>query len=269
MKQNLIILSFLLNCLKFKNNKGPGKVLFIAFLWAFSFYSVNAQIVRKSTVTFYSTDSVVVTADHYRSKEGNPYIILLHQENSSRGVFDSIAERFVKMNYNCLAVDLRNGNKYDFVNNETAQIARQQNRLINQITAENDLEAAINFIYGISRQKFIILGSSSSASMALKMAAGNDNVEAVIALSPGEFYRPELELKTIIKDLKKPLFIAGNQEETNYYQSILAECDSQITSLFKPSVINSLRGNELLLSSNNLQNEYWFALLIFIKSLHS
>jgi dienelactone hydrolase len=244
------------------------KLWLLAFLGAFYFIPANSQIIRKSTLCFYSGDSILITADHYRSKEKNPYIILIHQENSSRGVFDSIAERFVKMNYNCLAVDLRNGDKYEFVNNETAQRARQLGHLINQNAAENDLAATIDFIFGTSKQKLILLGSSSSASMALKLAVGNEKIKAVIALSPGEFYRPEYELKSFIENLNKPLFITGNEEETNYYKSIIDDLEAPMISLYRPSDFTPIRGNELLLKSNNLQNEYWFALLIFIKSLH-
>jgi dienelactone hydrolase len=241
----------------------------ISFIGAFCFLPLNAQIIRKSTLCFYSVDSILITADNYRSREENPYLILIHQENSSRGVFDSIAERFVKMNFNCLAVDLRNGDKYAYVNNETAQRARQRGRIINQRTAEDDLTATIDFIYNLSNQKLILLGSSSSASMALKLAAGNEKVQAVIALSPGEFYRPDFELKDFFESLNKPLFITGNEEETNYYKPIIDTLDAPLITLYRTSEFTSVRGNRLLLNSNNLQNQYWFALLIFIKSLQS
>ena len=69
----------------------------------------GAQIIRKSKVTFFSSDSLSITADHYFSKKTNPCILLFHTENSSRGEFDSIAGRFARMQYNCLAVDLRSG----------------------------------------------------------------------------------------------------------------------------------------------------------------
>lgn len=267
MKQNLTILSFLLNYLNHIHGKYYCRILLLSALWGLFFIPANSQIIRKSTLCFYSEDSLLITADHYRSKEENPYIILAHGENSSRGVFDSIADRFVKMNYNCLAVDLRHGEKYGYINNETAQRARQHGRIINQRTAEDDLAAAIDFIYGTSKQKLILLGSSSSASITLKLAAGNEKIKAVIALSPGEFYRPEFELEGFLKNINKPLFITGNQEEINYYQRIIDMIETPTISLYKPSDYTSLRGNELLLKSNHLQNEYWFALLIFIKSL--
>ena len=57
----------------------------------------NAQIIRKSKVTFLASDSLLITADHYYSKKTNPYILLFHTENASRGEFDSIADRFARM----------------------------------------------------------------------------------------------------------------------------------------------------------------------------
>jgi len=228
-----------------------------------------AQIIRKSTIAFYSQDSILITADQYYSKMDDPYIVLLHQENSSRGVFDSIAERFVKMNFNCLAVDLRNGNRYKFIKNETAIRARDNNKLTNIQEAEKDVNAAIDFIFGLNRQPVVLLGSSASATLAMKVATENTKVRAVIALSPGDFYQSVWTVDTLLHVLKdKPVFIAGNTHETDYYLNYESSLKNKNNhSLLKPSKPIDLRGTELLMSNNPLENEYWFSLLVFIKFL--
>ena len=60
----------------------------------------------QTELTFPSMDSLVLTADHYFISDTLPYLILLHEQGSSRGEFGSLALRFQKMNYNCLAVDI-------------------------------------------------------------------------------------------------------------------------------------------------------------------
>ena len=102
MKQKKIISLFLQKL----NSKRLLKFSILAIILFSILTAENAfsQIVRKSKLEFYSTDSLILTADHYYSNKDNPYILFFHSENSSRGEFDNIAYRFSKMHYNCLAV---------------------------------------------------------------------------------------------------------------------------------------------------------------------
>jgi len=226
------------------------------------------MVTRKSKVSFPSEDGLEITADHYYSKKSNPYIILLHQERSSRGEFDSIAERLIKMNYNCLAVDLRSGDRYGFVVNETALRAREKGLNTTLIECLKDINASIEFVKKISNLPIILLGSSFSASLAILTAKNDSAVKAVIAFSPGEFFLPGIEIKSELEDFNKPVFAGFSDEEELYIRDMFSlAVNHNNINLFSPSDNAGKRTAEALLSLNNSSDEYWLALLIFLRSI--
>ncbi len=98
----------------------------------------------KEKVSFPSGDGLEITADKYLVNEEYPYVLLFHQAGSSRGEFRDIAEKFLKLRYNCLAVDLRSGDNANYVNNETASRARGAGKSVNFLDAMGDMSAAID-----------------------------------------------------------------------------------------------------------------------------
>ncbi len=246
------------------------KVFLFVLIFVLNGYShiSKAQIIRKATVDFYSSDSLLITADHYLSRAEDPYIIFLHQENSSRGEYDSIAERFVKMRYNCLAVDLRVGDNYGYVNNRTAPRARKM-KLSSRQGVEKDIRAAISYIDEMSDDKVILLGSSLSATLALKVASEDERVKAVMAFSPGEYLRPGNPLKKILKNLTIPVYITCNPVEYPYLLKSADGIEEGTLTLFEPPANTTERASGMLRKSNPSYDEYWFSVLIFIKSLQN
>lgn len=266
MKQNLIISLFL----RKSDHYGFLKVFPLVLLFGLTVFcqNSNAQIIRKTAVDFYSSDSLLITANHYLSRPEDPYILFFHQEHSSRGEYDSIAERFVKMRYNCLAVDLRVGDNYGYVNNRTAPRARKM-KLSSRHGIEKDIHAAITFAGEMSDEKVILLGSSLSATLALKVASENERVKAVMAFSPGEYLRPRHSLKRIFKKLSIPVYLACNPVEYPYLLEAIDGIEEGTVTLFEPPENTTERASGMLRRSNPSYDEYWFSVLIFIKSLQN
>lgn len=237
-------------------------------LTIFSTETTFSQIVRKSKIEFYSKDSLILTADHYFSDKEYPYILFFHSENSSRGEFESIAYRFTKMHYNCLAVDLRTGDKFGYVKNES--VPRDSGSFIDRRlkNGEQDILAAIEFAQTLTDKNLILFGSSSSASLSLKVATELTNIDAVMALSPGEYFKPDFSIQNMAPEFKIPIFIAGNKIEEPYLKDIFFELKDEYKSLVNPSENSVGRGAELLSEENPANNEYWMAVLIFIKTLN-
>ncbi|MBE0653909.1 MAG: dienelactone hydrolase family protein [Bacteroidales bacterium] len=229
---------------------------------------VNAQVIRKKTIEFYSSDSLLITADHYFSNKNNPYILLFHQENSSRGEFDSIADRFVKMKYNCLVVDLRNGDKFAYTENHTARRAKEKN-FPTGLTTEHDIIAAIDFAGNLTENKIILLGSSWSASLCLKVASEDERIKAVMAFSPGEFLQPTYPLKKLFTRLQKPVYIAVSPQEYPYLRDAIDQMPEGSLSMITPPEKSVARGIPMLYSEHPGSDEYWLSVLIFIKSLRN
>jgi dienelactone hydrolase len=221
----------------------------------------------KEKVSFLSGDGLEITADNYLANEEYPYILLFHQAGSSRGEFRDIAEKFLKLRYNCLAVDLRSGDNANFVNNETASRARETGKSVNFLDALEDVSAAIDYAYDLNSKEVILLGSSYSASLAMLEGLNNPKVQAVIAFSPGEYFGKDLRLEDSLKTCSKPLFVAVTEREQPYVKQMLSALPEDDYTLFQPDTLG-VHGARALLDDNPTKDEYWLALLMFINSLN-
>lgn len=254
----------MLNPSKYKN---PGKsrlLLLLAFIVLLN-PAFNYNLVRKNVVEFKAEDGVTVTADNYFLNKKSPYILLFHQERSSRGEYDSIAERFVRLGYNCLAVDLRSGDRYGFVKNATANSLGDETKTA--LESLKDIKAAVGYAYSLSNEKVILLGSASSASLVLIEAKTNDLVKAAISLSPGEYFQPAFDMKSYLSGFSKKVFAGCTLQEYLYVEDMMSEIDPANKTIFKPSSGNGERGSAALLRESSNRDEYWLSLLIFFNSI--
>jgi pimeloyl-ACP methyl ester carboxylesterase len=224
-------------------------------------------VIRTSTVTFPSRDSLEVTADLYITESSNPYILLFHEQGSSRGEFHSIARRLCKMDYNCLAVDLRNGGNSSFVSNETAKRCRESRCLAGAENIQWDMIAALEFVGRKSDLPVILFGSGANGSLSLKLANENDQVSAVVAMSPGEYFLPNISIQDTIASLRKPVFVTSSQSELSYVKQLASGIEQQYVTLFEPKLGEGNRGTSSLTAENEHNAEYWLALLLFFKDL--
>ncbi|MFC2081379.1 alpha/beta hydrolase [Bacteroidota bacterium] len=229
--------------------------------------SVSLAQGTKEKVTFSSDDGIEITADKYQVNAEYPYILLFHQAGSSRGEFNDIAERFQKLRYNCLAVDLRSGDNSNFVKNETAQKANEQNTQVKFLDASKDIRASIDYVYGLNPKEVILLGSSYSASLVILEGKEHPYVKGVIAFSPGEYFGDDLRMEEAIDTFPKPLFVAVTQREEPYVKQMLSNVPQDGYTLFLPEK-PGMHGARALWEDNPSKDEYWLALLLFINNLN-
>ncbi len=223
----------------------------------------NAQ----QMVTFPSSDGLLITADLYLQDKSYPFIILYHQANYSRGEYQETAPKLAKLGYNCLAVDLRSGKEVNFIQNETAAKAREKHLPTEYLDAEKDMVASITYCLQYNANKIILLGSSYSASLALKIAKENSNVSAVIAFSPGEYFQPQITLKSVLSKLDKPIFVASTKGESPFIKEMLSEVSGINILWFTPSKTAGVHGSRALWQASPESNECWLSLLMFFKGL--
>jgi hypothetical protein len=242
-----------------------GAIPFLLLLLFILLSSFN--VIRVKTVTFYSADSLLITADEYIVSEDLPYVVLFHEQGSSRGEFKTIATRVCKMDYNCLAVDIRNGGTRGFVPNETVKECREQRCQTGREDIEKDMKAAIRYAFFKSDLPVVLFGSGANASLSLKLAVESEFVKGVVALSPGEYFLPDMSIHDTISNLKKPVFITSSLSEFPYMEQLVLDVDEQYVTLFKPDLGEGGRGTASLTSKNEHNSEYWLALLLFFKDL--
>ena len=229
--------------------------------------SMSLAQANKEKVTFPSEDGIEITADKYLENEEYPYILLFHQAGSSRGEFNGVAERFLKLRYNCLAVDLRSGDNSNFVKNETALNAGGQHSSVKYLDARKDIRAAIEYVWLLNPVEPILLGSSYSASLVMLEGLNNPYVRAVIAFSPGEYFGDDLRMEEALDSISKPLFIAVTEREEPYVKQMMSNVPAQAYTLFRPDG-PGVHGARALWEDNPSKDEYWLALLMFINNLN-
>ena len=226
-------------------------------------FLMSADLAAQQRVSFMSSDGVEVTADLYFQDSRAPYIILLHQENGSRGEYRDIAPRLQRLGFNCLVVDLRSGRESNFVQNETAASAQRKNLPVALIESEKDVRAAMEYVQGTSIiNRYVILGSSYSASLAMKVANQNWRTAAVIALSPGEFFAPQ-STKDWLTDFNRMLYVAYTRQEQPYVEELVKDISSELKTTYQ----SQTRGASALLNESPQSGELWISLMLFISKV--
>lgn len=228
---------------------------------------VSVQIQAQRLVTFSAADGLEVSADLYETDiESHRYMILFHQAEYSRGEFQQIATRLIKLGFNCLAVDLRYGNEINFIHNETAMRARQGNFEVSMLAAKRDMEAAISYVKSLQDSVSIfLLGSSFSASLALIMANERTDITAVMAFSPGEFFGEKYQVEERLRGLSIPVFVGCPRSEYFYVTQLVSGVTSRNKIVFRPESSDGLHGAKTLWWESQTRDEFWLSLLFFLK----
>lgn len=188
-----------------------GLILFVIL----SFKTASSQN-NKESITFLSNDNVLVTADAYLTTNPEaPFIILFHQATFSRGEYIEIAPLLNDLGFNCLAIDQRSGMQVNGLTNQTHKDAKSKGKAVKYKDAYPDLEAAVIFVKEkYSPKNLIVWGSSYSSSLVFILAAKHKEIKAVLAFSPGEYFK--FENKTIAewaKEVSCPVFITSSRKE--------------------------------------------------------
>ena len=219
--------------------------------------------ITTTTVEFPSLDSLLVTADFYFRGREFPMLILCHQAHYSRGEYKETAFKLCEKGFNCVAIDQRSGDEVNGIINETAKRAKEQNLPTEYLDAEQDIVAAIAYVSAFYNCKVILVGSSYSSSLALKIATENDLVEKVAAFSPGEYFADQLNLKAHISSLIKPVFITSSKKESGDAKLIFNAIPSANKIQYIPETEGE-HGSKALWTDQADQEGYWDAFLNFL-----
>ncbi|OWY25171.1 hypothetical protein C7N43_17740 [Sphingobacteriales bacterium UPWRP_1] len=242
--------------------------------------STNAQISNSGTVvnpktgmqkvTFTAKDSLTITANLFHKNPDLTPVVLCHQANSSKEEYTETAKRLNEMGFNCLAPDQRSGgNLVEGGNNETAVLAQKEGKSTNYTDAQQDMEAAIDYMYNLYKKPVILVGSSYSASLALVIAMHNDKVRAVAAFSPGEYFagiKSETFVQESIKNIKKPVFITSSKKEAPRVKVFFDAASGQIREMYVPKE-EGIHGARALWETTPGSAGYWSAFTAFLTKI--
>ncbi len=242
-------------------------------IFIFIFISFLKAEEQPQTITFYAEDSLKITADLYMQHEDKtvPFIILFHQAGWSRGEYIETAPKLNALGFNCMAVDQRSGKEVNDIVNQTAKRAEEQDLATNYLDAYPDMVAAIEFARdNYSDDKLIIWGSSYSAALVLHIAGQRKDIDAVMAFSPGEYFKkagkPEEWIQNSAKNIRVPVFITSAKGEKSYWEEIYRAIPSKDKIAFLPETEGN-HGSRALWSKFDDSETYWEAVKDFLYKL--
>lgn len=172
----------------------------------------NEKETEMGGISFRASDGTEVYAGLYPVTEGvnAPIVLLFHQARSNSGEYEPIAKRLVSMGINAIAVDLRSGGEMWGRKNKTAEAFRTDP---GYLAAYRDMEAALDWVKKQGYSKIAVMGSSYSASLALRLAAEHPEINAVMAFSPGEYGELKGQVRGWNERVKVPVLFACTKDE--------------------------------------------------------
>ena len=208
-------------------------------------------------------------ADVYETDNKSATLVLLfHQAGWSRGEYREIAPKLVKAGYRVMAVDQRSGGKVNGVQNETHRRATRMGLARSYSDAYVDMEAALVYARKeLAAQRIIVWGSSYSASLVFRLAAEHaDSVAAVIAFSPGEYFKkggPHY-IQAFAKRTTQPLFITSTKKEREQVSPIFKASPAEKKILFTPAS-KGQHGSRALWNQCSDSDVYWASVNGFLQ----
>ncbi|MCF8302020.1 MAG: alpha/beta hydrolase [Bacteroidales bacterium] len=227
----------------------------------------TSKEITPERITFKSNDNLLITAHLYENSKNNPVMILCHQAGYNKMEYAKIAQKLVKKGFTCLALDQRSGGSLKGHINETHARAQRKNYKTSYLDAEKDIKAAVQYISSHYDTPIILVGSSYSASLALKIAAEMEEVKAVAAFSPGEYFGDWLKLEPVIAELKKPVFVTSSQKEADDVYKLINNVGSKIKQQYIPTDFEGVHGAKALWPDYEYSDRYWKAFNDYLKAI--
>ncbi|MEM9029070.1 MAG: alpha/beta fold hydrolase [Pseudomonadota bacterium] len=221
--------------------------------------SAGAPALAQQTTTLVASDGLKVTADVYGTDQraSGPWIVLAHQAASSRGEYRTIAPRLNRLGFNAIAIDQRSGKSFGGVANATARRAGQAGKRRSYLAARPDIVAAVAWARSQTTGKVVLWGSSYSAALAFLVASDpKSRVDAVVAMSPGEYIRG-MSIAGAAAKLDAPVLITSPASERKRWRRILQRIPHNRKVGFAPRTGGRHGSSALIASRNTSSKAYW------------
>ncbi|MBQ1497447.1 alpha/beta hydrolase [Sphingomonas sp. NPDC092331] len=225
----------------------------------------ESRAISAEPVTLTAADGVKVFGVHTSVEKPKALILLFHQAGSGKDEYATIAPRLATWGYSSLRIDQRAGGDL-FGGNATVKAL---GRSTSYYQAKPDLVAAL--AWAKDRKLPVILwGSSYSASLVFLLAADYpDQVKAVMAFSPGEYFDNKTMVRTAAANVKAPVFATSAQDgrEIDAVRDILAAVPGQ-KEQFVPKQ-GGAHGSSTLLRAKNPEGAEpaWTAVIAFLQKV--
>ena len=167
---------------------------------------------EKKDVTITAADGFPLKGTLYSAGKVGPGILLLHQCNSDRQIYDTLGTMLSAAGYNALTLDFRGfgGSK----NAQYKDLASSRDKM------PADVDAAFAFLTSqeqVNKTVIGALGGSCGVNQAIQVGRRHPEIKTLVLLSGGT----DADGETFIKNATKmPIFGAASEEDTNAAASI-------------------------------------------------
>jgi len=169
-------------------------------------------LAEKKDVTIAVGDGFALKGSLYSTGKIGPGILLLHQCNADRQIYDTLGNMLSAAGYNALTVDFRGfgGSK----NAQYPDLASARDKM------PGDVDAAFKFLTSqdsVNRTVLGVIGGSCGVNQAIQAARRHPEVKTLVLLSGGTDTDGEAFIKN---SAKMPIFGAASEEDSGAAASI-------------------------------------------------
>jgi len=216
-------------------------------------------------VTLRARDGVSISGLTYTADHPKAIVLLFHQAESSKAEYATIAPRLVAAGFTALAIDQRSGGDW-YGPNETAS---RLGKSASYEQAKPDLEAALDWATA-KHLPVVLWGSSYSASLVFEVAAEHpQEVSAVMAFSPGEYFDDTKAVARAAGQVHAPIYVTSSSEadEVSEAKAILAASPARSKTQYVPQF--GVHGASTLMEAQDPKGvaENWKHALAFLNAL--
>jgi len=185
------------------------KRLPLVFLVILLFAAAAHAEQRQVSVT--AGDGFALQGSYYSAEKGGPGILLLHQCNADRRIYDQLATMLNVAGYNVLTIDWRGfggsraGAFTDF---------RVQRQKIQELMP-GDVDAALKFLSAqptVINRALGVVGGSCGVNQAVQASRRHSEIRTLVLLSGGTDTQGEAHIK---RSVTLPIFGAASEEDTD------------------------------------------------------
>ncbi len=171
---------------------------------------------EKKEVSFAAPDGFALKGAFYTSGRPGPGVVLLHQCNADRQVYDNVAKMLNTAGYNVLAFDFRGFGQSK--SGEFTDFTAQRQKILEKMSG--DVDSAFNFLTSqsvVNSNALGVVGGSCGVNQAIQAAKRHPTVRTLVLLSGGT----DAEGEAFIKNSPKiPILGAASEEDTDAAASV-------------------------------------------------
>ena len=172
---------------------------------------VTVSVAASTDLTFKAADGFALTGTFYPVDKGGPAILLLHQCNADRRIYEQLATMLNAAGYNVLAFDFR-GFGGSRVGTDGDSAANRQS-IVERMPG--DVDAALSFLTSqstVNKRALGVVGGSCGVNQAVHAARRHPEIRTVVALSGGT----DADGEAYVTDSPRiPIFGVASEEDTD------------------------------------------------------